>query len=405
VHEIINRSERLASVLDLQAGFFIYNELPSMRSSFILLTSVSISAAYPSTGGSLDSLLSKLSERQDTNPFEPDSIQMIGDLRPTFNGSIGGPKTDVGWAVWGILTASSPAQSTIEWQGSLPSIDNDKCKADTCCVWRHIALEMERLFRGQSGRCTAAARAAVRLGFHDAGTWSKFTEDYGGADGSILLSGMSGREPELSRPENRGLQQIASTTTAWYNKYKRYGIHMADLIQMGANVATVVCPLGPRTRTFVGRADSSRPAVNGLLPNVFAEADALIDLFDNKTIKVHGLTALVGAHTVSQQHFVDPSRSGDPQDSTPGIWDVSFYNETRSANIPKRVFKFPSDVKLSQNSRASGEWNQFVVGQEHWNEVRPYSFRPSYLSSPRRPALTYTYRITLENTSGFRFSV
>ncbi|KAF3048004.1 hypothetical protein E8E12_005850 [Didymella heteroderae] len=143
---------------------------------------------------------------------------------------------------------------------------------------------------------------------------------------------------------------------------------MADLIQMGANVATVVCPLGPRTRTFVGRTDSSRPAVNGLLPNVFAEADALIDLFDNKTIKVHGLTALVGAHTVSQQHFVDPGRSGDPQDSTPGIWDVAFYNETLSANVPKRVFKFPSDVKLSQNSRASGEWNQFVIGQEHWNE-------------------------------------
>jgi hypothetical protein len=88
---------------------------------------------------------------------------------------------------------------------------------------------------------------------------------------------------------------------------------MADVIQMGANVATVVCPLGPRTRTFVGRADSSRPAVNGLLPNMFAEAYALTDLFDNKTIKVHSLMALVGAHTVIQQQIVDPAEVEIPR--------------------------------------------------------------------------------------------
>ncbi|KAH6611811.1 peroxidase [Boeremia exigua] len=240
--------------------------------------------------------------------------------------------------------------------------------ADTCCIWRHIALAMEKTFRGASGRCTAEARAAVRLGFHDAGTWSKFTEDFGGADGSILLSGLSGGEAELQRPENNGLQHIASVTLDWWAKYKSYGIHMADLIQMGANVATVVCPLGPRVRTFVGRPDSGRPAVNGLLPDVFAEADQLIELFENKTVRVHGLVALVGAHSTSQQHFVNTSRAGDPQDSTPGIWDVSFYSETTSTNTPVRVFKFPSDVKLSKHLLASAEWNQFASGQAHWNE-------------------------------------
>jgi hypothetical protein len=122
------------------------------------------------------------------------------------------------------------------------NIDSDKCKADTYCVWRHIALEMEKIFRGASGRCTAEARAAVRLGFHDAGTWSKFTDDFGGADGSILLSGLNGGEAETSRSENNGLQHIASVTIDWWNKYKGYGVGMADLIQMSANVATVVCP-------------------------------------------------------------------------------------------------------------------------------------------------------------------
>jgi hypothetical protein len=356
-------------------------------------------------GGPHGDFLSKLSERASTDPLEPDSVEMIGDLRPEFNGSTGGPRTDVGWTVWGILSSSAPAQSSMEWQGSLSNPDNEKCRADHCCVWRHIALDMEKTFRGASGRCTAEARAAVRLGFHDAGTWSKFTDDFGGADGSIILSGISGGESELSRPENNGLQHIASVTTDWWNKYKKYGIHMADLIQMGANVATVVCPLGPRVRTFVGRADSSRPSVNGLLPDVFAEADELIELFENKTIRVHGLTALVGAHSVSQQHFVNTSRSGDPQDSTPGVWDVAFYAETTSASAPPRVFKFPSDVKLSQHSLASAEWNQFANGQGHWNEVRLHAFSCPSQRHVFRPRLMQICRITQENTSGFHFSV
>jgi len=315
----------------------------------------------------------KLLQRASTDPLEPDSFEMIGDLRTEFNSGTGGPKTNVGWAVWGILTGSAPGQSSNEWQGGLASISSTKCKADTCCVWRHIALDMEKMFRGSSGRCTAEARAAVRLGFHDAGTWSKFTDDFGGADGSIILSGLSGGEAELSRAENNGLQHIANVTMDWWNQYKSYGIHMADLIQMGANVATVVCPLGPRVRSFVGRPDSYRPAVNGLLPDVFAEADQLIQLFENKTIRVHGLTALVGAHSTSQQHFVNASRAGDPQDSTPGIWDVSFYSETTSTNTPIRVFRFPSDVKLSKHPLASTEWKEFANGQAHWNEVRLFS--------------------------------
>ncbi|KAF2675776.1 class II peroxidase [Lentithecium fluviatile CBS 122367] len=313
----------------------------------------------------VDGFKKELNKRID---LETDSMEMIGDLRWEFNGGKGGPKTEVGWAVWGIITSSANPQGAETWQGGLPNIGSAKCKADTCCVWRHAALAMEKRFRGQSGRCNAAARAAVRLGFHDAGTWSKFTEDYGGADGSIILSGLAGNEDELKRGENNGLQDISRIVTDWYNKYKPYGVGMADLIQMAANVATVVCPLGPRVRTFVGRIDSDRPAVNSLLPDVHAEAPVLIDLFENKTIRVHGLVALVGAHTTSQQHFVDVNRAGDPQDSTPGIWDVEFYSETTSNSAPARVFKFPSDVKLSRDSFASSEWNEFASGQSHWNE-------------------------------------
>jgi hypothetical protein len=337
---------------------------PGMKTAtFLDFLLASGALAWPGLKNILTDLETKLSTRSalDTRQdgvFGDDSLELLGDLRP----EKGGPNSPTGWTVWGILTSSTEPQGFTEWQGGLSSPSSKKCMADTCCIWRHIALDMEKLFRGQSGRCTKYARAAVRLGFHDAGTWSKFTDDYGGADGSIILAN------ELGRAENNGLQDIGAVTLSWYNQYSKYGVGMADLIQMEANVATVVCPLGPRVRTFVGRPDSTKPALNNLLPNVFADADSLIELFENKTIRAHGLTALVGAHTTSQQHIVDPTRAGDPQDTTPGIWDVNFYSQTTGIT-PPRVFKFPSDVKLSVHPRISVEWSQFASGQNHWNEV------------------------------------
>lgn len=144
---------------------------------------------------------------------------------------------------------------------------------------------------------------------------------------------------------------------------------MADLIQFMAQVAVVVCPLGPRSRTFIGRKDSSEACPDGLLPPVTGSAAFNIELFRNKTIEPHGLTALIGAHTTSQQFFVDPSRAGDPQDSTPGVWDVKFYGETLNG-APDRVFKFESDIKLSVAPETREEFLKFVTDQDDWNEVR-----------------------------------
>jgi manganese peroxidase len=58
---------------------------------------------------------------------------------------------------------------------------------------------------------------------------------------------------------------------------------------MGANVATVVCQLGPRVRSFVGRYDDDREPPPGLLPDANADADSLLRLFEDKTIRPHGL--------------------------------------------------------------------------------------------------------------------
>jgi hypothetical protein len=61
------------------------------------------------------------------------------------------------------------------------------------------------------------ARAAIRLGFHDAGTWSQKLaaagQDFGGADGSFVLFN------EILRKENRGLELITIMAIAYKVKY------------------------------------------------------------------------------------------------------------------------------------------------------------------------------------------
>ena len=58
------------------------------------------------------------------------------------------------------------------------------------------------------------AKLAIRLGFHDAGTWSSKLaasgQDFGGADGSIALA-----PAEIKRAENNGLQDIVKQMQIW----------------------------------------------------------------------------------------------------------------------------------------------------------------------------------------------
>ena len=216
------------------------------------------------------------------DPNENNS-RMIGDLKQ-------GATTPVGQSIQNILLRTESAEGTNSRYIPPGLLGSNKCKADTCCVWAYVSLAMSLKFTGPTGRCNDLARAAIRLGFHDAGTWSSSLaangQDFGGADGSIVLSGS-----EVNRPENNGLQAIIKQMATWQ---KLFGVSMADLIQYGAAHAVVTCPLGPRIRSFVGRKDSSKPAPDGLLPDAKASADSLISLFEDKTISGHELAALLG---------------------------------------------------------------------------------------------------------------
>jgi hypothetical protein len=326
--------------------------------SYALLACAPLIEAHPGMDGKLLYEMKRAANREK----RAESKELIGDLATLADSKL----TSIGKDIKAIILDQKNAESSTR-DTSIPvgNIGSAACKADLCCHWKWLSYEMTAKFNGTSGRCNKFARQAVRLGFHDAGVWSK-TSGYGGADGSILLSN------EMSRTDNNGLSAIADQTKNWYNKYNQYGMSMADIIQFGANVATVVCPLGPRIRSFVGRKDNTKAGPTGLLPGEKDSADTLLKLFSAKTIDAHDLVALVGAHTTSQQHFVDTSRDGDPQDSTPGVWDMAFYPQTTNT-APKRVIKFQSDINLSKDSRTIGEWQEFSDrngGQNHWNEVR-----------------------------------
>lgn len=296
---------------------------------------------------------------QDGNADGDVSMGLIGDLQK-------GITTPVGQSIANILHGTESGQSSA--MGTMPS-SSSSCKnsKDVCCLWYFVSRDLTAAFKGPTGRCNELARAAIRLGFHDAGTWSKKLaatgQDFGGADGSLVLFN------EISRSENRGLELIVASAKVMKAKYPT--LSMADLIQYSASHAVVTCPLGPRIRTFVGRKDATRAAPNGLLPSVNGDPDTLINLFADKTISPHDMAALLGAHSTSRQFFVQPSQFGAPQDSTPGVWDVSFYNETIQPTPKPGTFRFASDAVLSKDSRVSTEWNAFIGDQSHWNSVRP----------------------------------
>lgn len=222
-----------------------------------------------------------------------------------------------------------------------------------------MSKELTNLFIQPDGQCNDNARAAVRFGFHDAGSWNKNSPN-GGADGSLLMD-----FGEENRPENNGLQSIRQVLKGVQSKYK---VGYADLVQYAHNHATTSCPKGPRIRTFVGRKDATQAAPTGLLPDVRDSADNLIALFEAKGFSAHDLAALVGAHATAKQRFVDTTQANKPLDTTPGVWDVEFYNDTLQTQPNDKIFVLPSDKVLSVHPKINDEWKSFVGNQQHWNE-------------------------------------
>ncbi|KAB5546897.1 versatile peroxidase VPL1 [Coniochaeta sp. 2T2.1] len=239
-------------------------------------------------------------------------------------------------------------------------------RKDTSCpkVWTQVKAELNTLF--MSGyECNGLARAAIRAVFHDCGSWDTSQALKGGCDGSLVVGVTP--DVELDRPENRGLQTIAATLKDLAGKY---GTSVADMVVFAGNAAIVLCPGGPRVKTFIGRKDSPTSAPPGGLPNVFDSAANLAALFAQKGLDAEDLAALLGAHSTSTQKFVDPSQANKSQDSTPGQWDVTYYGQTYAyATTGKKdpnIFVFPSDSKLATYGNVGKKFQGFIGNQGKW---------------------------------------
>ncbi len=316
--------------------------------------------AYPGMSRLLQDM-SRLHGRQQRG--FPGSTQLLGDLVDLPDSQL----TKVGADIKAILQGGGSPIDNVSTYNAPAQLGTPTCSADPCCAYRFIVNDMQPVFYDpNSNQCTALARGAVRLGFHDAGTWS-VASGYGngGADGSILLTS------ELNAKEHIGLEAIGSQTAQWYEKYRQYGIGMADLIQLAAMTATVSCPSGPRIRFFVGRKDNATPGQVSLLPSPTDSADSLIQLFQAKSFSAGGLAALIGAHTVSKQNFTDPPLAGASQDTTPGTWDNLYYSQTIQPGTPPGMYKFQSDVALSQHPSTSSSMQFFgtSTGRPIWQNV------------------------------------
>ena len=117
---------------------------------------------------------------------------------------------------------------------------------------------------------------------------------------------------------------------------------------------------------YVGRKDSSIAAPAGELPPVNGSGDSLLAMFKAKGFTATDLAALIGAHSTSTQFFVDRSKAGAPQDSTPGIWDVTYYNETLKGTAP---FTFESDKNLAAQAEVGPVFRSFVDNQLGWDDA------------------------------------
>ncbi|QDS74803.1 hypothetical protein FKW77_002224 [Venturia effusa] len=257
-----------------------------------------------------------------------------------------------------LIVSSAAVVSAFDFQSVKRSIGDLIARKDggsgSCpAVWTKVSSELTTKFLEKDGTCNDAARAAIRAIFHDCGAWSTELGLTNGCDGSLQF--------ELSRAENGGLTPITNDLVALAAKYT---VSVADMINFAGNHAIVTCPGGPVVPTLIGRKDATKAGVEGRLPDVNAPAADLFKLFQNKGYDAVDLAAILGAHSTSKQFGVDPSKAGQAQDSTPGIWDVKYYEQTTSA--PKDVFVFPSDAKLAVHPTVGKEFKGFVGNQGKW---------------------------------------
>ncbi|KAJ7857188.1 heme peroxidase [Mycena leptocephala] len=259
----------------------------------------------------------------------------------------------------------------------IPDVAN--ARNPTCVAFYAIRdAIMGGLFQG---RCGDNARAAIRLAFHDAGTFSLTLQanalPNGGADGSILVD-----PNEVLRAENHGLENIVSLLKPLP---AQFGVSPGDIVQLAGVLAVLACPGGPVISAFVGRHAPLNIAPNGLLPNPADPVSVLLARFADMGFSSRELMALVGAHSTGKQRFVDTTQANSTFDTTVDIWDTRFCKQnapgqeqntltrlisdtqTADTTVLPGTFKLESDVNFASDPSTTTDFNRFVGKQAIWS--------------------------------------
>jgi len=214
------------------------------------------------------------------------------------------------------------------------------------------------------GRCGDNSRAAVRLAFHDAGTFSLGLQGLGrpngAADGSMIWD-----PTEVTRTENNGLQNIVGILKPLP---AQFGVSPGDILHLAGVLGVLACPGGPRIDAFVGRPLPLNVAPTDRLPNPEDPVELLLAKFEDMSFSVRSMIALIGAHSTGKQRFVDPARNGSSFDSTVNVWDVDFYGETAHGTTDPDVFTLDSDRFLANNVSTIMEFHRYINNQPDWDE-------------------------------------
>ncbi|GFR50939.1 hypothetical protein Agub_g13259 [Astrephomene gubernaculifera] len=146
------------------------------------------------------------------------------------------------------------------------------------------------------------AAVALRLPFHDAGTFSG-SQGGGGLNASVRF--------ELDRPENMGLKRgwrIVEQLRGDLRGTPADGcVSDADLVALAGAFAVRLCG-GPDIAVPIGRPVAAGADPAGRMPGETFSAEQLKAAFADKGLSVQEMVALSGAHTLGSKGFGDPVR-------------------------------------------------------------------------------------------------
>ncbi|GJP56398.1 hypothetical protein CLOM_g15461 [Closterium sp. NIES-68] len=161
--------------------------------------------------------------------------------------------------------------------------------------------ELEAAVRRAVAKVVTRAKApgALRIVFHDAGTYDLATNT-GGMNGSVRF--------ELQRPENDGLKRTIKVLEKVRLELGPLAkvVSWADLMAVAGAHAVESCG-GPHIPVRMGRKDASGPDPENRMPAETLNAKEVAASFKTKGFSLQETVCLLGAHTLGGKGFGDPT--------------------------------------------------------------------------------------------------